>query len=856
MVNLHIKQFILLLFVLASSGIAHSQTPQPAFTLIDNESGTIKNYLARDYVDLKTNFHFTATPGYSFDAKINALLVFPLATNPIPGSTTTVPGDTIPHPGDTFTSDPSKSVPGPVTINQKTIGGISKSDTSFVIPLLWFKTVAVSSNLNGYYKWKDVSANKTSLLKYDSRGAGNGVEYTLTRDKIRTYNFNPAIDLSYETISKEILIKNSNLSQATVIGVWGPKAEELKTDKFIFAINGRQNESVLFSKGTVYPGDSTNTKLTFGSATTKNLLWQSSGIDSSLTKFHERSLRVETYYKANKPNTSIWNEPQKAVITVGNKFQKADINNTSTFSNTLNNFAGFTGFTPELLVFDRILSPKECSIFESYLAIKYGLSLDKSYVSASGKVIWDFTANSTYNNRITGYGREDRTGLNQKMATTSYEEAPYYSEQTTNDSYDLGDTYNLSSRNRLLVMGCQPANPLNDGDYILFGDNNDSIKIKNTSIPGFGGALSRKWLVNTNRKPTKVADKLLTLSMSGLTTSNADTFKITISKSPSQSTGTAVTSIPLKGVNGQLAWTVGTLAGPVTVKFGTNNPSPIANKNDYGYQISNDGQVYGIFQGVVNASSTLTVLPGQRVEVEKVGGTVYLRVNGIRYKNSELIINSQADLISNYYGSILIGSNTQTITMTNIRSGGFVDTGNRIELSYYPQRASDMANYKNGNAYLIIDRTGSGNFMNAESYLSDETDTTRSKIIFNNVFWDTDGNGKDAFTFGFKNTTQNKLKKDTDPVVPQSTIENANLSVYYKDLKDLSTVTVKLLLTKPSISTVYMYDLMGRLIYKRDMPSSDQEQYLDIRLPNTGVYIIKVITNEGELSKKVISKIR
>jgi len=39
------------------------------------------------------------------------------------------------------------------------------------------------------------------------------------------------------------------------------------------------------------------------------------------------------------------------------------------------------------------------------------------------------------------------------------------------------------------------------------------------------------------------------------------------------------------------------------------------------------------------------------------------------------------------------------------------------------------------------------------------------------------------------------------------------------------------------------------------LPSSNDVQYLDIKLPNSGVYIIKAITNEGELSTKVMSKV-
>ncbi len=52
---------------------------------------------------------------------------------------------------------------------------------------------------------------------------------------------------------------------------------------------------------------------------------------------------------------------------------------------------------------------------------------------------------------------------------------------------------------------------------------------------------------------------------------------------------------------------------------------------------------------------------------------------------------------------------------------------------------------------LIIDPTGSGDFTsdNIRFVRSSSTDHTREKIIFRNVFLDTDGSGSDIFSFGY-----------------------------------------------------------------------------------------------------------
>jgi len=850
--QINYKYFLLSILLSIWTTAGWAQTPKPSFILDTQETGT-RNYVARDYISLKTNFIYTASPGKSFIAKIDPNLPFTIISvpNPVPGDVSGAANDKSYTPGGTYGSDPVRqvqSLPSVMFKSSRDINGniVSSMDTSYVYPVLWFKTVPLTNNLNGNYTWKDVTGNDAIVQKYSSQGAGHGEEYKLARDKLRTYNFNPAIDLSYENVSKEILVKNSNLAQATVIGVWGAK-ESFDKDKFMFAINGRRKESVLFCKRYVVEADSTKTNLSYGDNTTRNFLYRTSDIEGTdSSKFHERSLRVGTYYKANKPNASVWGEAQKAVISLGNKFDSTNVNNTSRFKSEWQNFDGFKGFTPELLVFNRQLSPGDCNKFETYLAIKYGLTLDKSYVAANGTTLWDYAADTAYNHRIAGYGREDALGLYQKMATSTYEEAPFYSEQSANDSYDQNDSYNLSSRNRLLVMGCQQANTMDNGKYILFGDNTDSLKITSGSISGFA-TLNRKWLVNTNIYQSTGTDKELNWQNAGLTITDKTDFKSDILKSGSQSTVSAITTETLKGTDGYFAWTVEQEYGPVTVKFGNNQAELIQNSHDYGYSIDSVGQVFPVQKGIVGNNGLFSVEKGQRIEVEKNGGLMSLRVNGIRNKNTEFAIDS-ADIHKIYYGSVSLGKNPFDIKLTDFRHGGFVDTGNKLELSYL--RTPGFTSYKNGQTYLIVDRSGTGSFPadRIESFACEETDLNRLKIIFNNIFWDTDGNGRDAFTFGYQVSTPNEVKKKDDPE-PMS-----DLRIYYSDPREMTRVTVKIQTAKPMPTIVMVYDISGRCVYRKDLPESKDVQYMDIKLPDSGIYIIRVLNNETRYSQKVISK--
>jgi hypothetical protein len=65
------------------------------------------------------------------------------------------------------------------------------------------------------------------------------------------------------------------------------------------------------------------------------------------------------------------------------------------------------------------LSDDELKKIHSYLAIKYGISMNTSdYMSTDGTVVWSNSANSGYNNNIIGIARDDATDLYQKQAVS------------------------------------------------------------------------------------------------------------------------------------------------------------------------------------------------------------------------------------------------------------------------------------------------------------------------------------------------------------------------------------------------------------------------------------------------------
>jgi uncharacterized repeat protein (TIGR01451 family) len=88
-----------------------------------------------------------------------------------------------------------------------------------------------------------------------------------------------------------------------------------------------------------------------------------------------------------------------------------------------NNNRIFNGKIAEVVVYKGVLSAADTNKVESYLGLKYGITLDqtsaRNYVDGLGATIWDATLNATYKNNIAGIGRDDLSGLDQRQSRSS-----------------------------------------------------------------------------------------------------------------------------------------------------------------------------------------------------------------------------------------------------------------------------------------------------------------------------------------------------------------------------------------------------------------------------------------------------
>lgn len=81
----------------------------------------------------------------------------------------------------------------------------------------------------------------------------------------------------------------------------------------------------------------------------------------------------------------------------------------------------------EVITYNTYLSNTDQNKIESYLAVKYGITLTKKqsiynqqYTSSTGTIIWDTSTNAGYRYNITGIGRDDQSGLLQKQSRSAH----------------------------------------------------------------------------------------------------------------------------------------------------------------------------------------------------------------------------------------------------------------------------------------------------------------------------------------------------------------------------------------------------------------------------------------------------
>lgn len=208
----------------------------------------------------------------------------------------------------------------------------------------------------------------------------------------------------------------------------------------------------------------------------------------------------------------------------------------------------------EFILYNRALTALERNQVESYLAIKYGMTLTQTgtdandYTNSSGTVIWNRTANTPYLNNITGVGRDDASGLNQKQSLSIHNNAMVT--MYNGNVPGVFPALNVDNTNDFAV----------DQSYVIFGDNHLDTLVTHCSADGRFSRMNRTWKVQTSGTPGDVTLALQKANVPPQITS------LIVSNDPTFATGN--TFIPIQD-NGTQLYAAYTFTSGQYFTFGT-----------------------------------------------------------------------------------------------------------------------------------------------------------------------------------------------------------------------------------------------------------------------------------------------
>lgn len=156
----------------------------------------------------------------------------------------------------------------------------------------------------------------------------------------------------------------------------------------------------------------------------------------------------------------------------------------------------------EIIIYKATLTAAERNKIESYLAVKYGFTLNQAavnannYTASNATVTWDRTLNNAYANDITGIGRDDATALSQKQSKSI-------------NSSALITLYNgtYASGNFPLLNADNTNSFSNDLSYLLVADNGGTTTLDQCAYDNAAQRMQRVWKVSKtgNISPITIA---------------------------------------------------------------------------------------------------------------------------------------------------------------------------------------------------------------------------------------------------------------------------------------------------------------------------------------------------------------
>lgn len=621
----------------------------------------------------------------------------------------------------------------------------AENKTGLQTPYVWMRTSSVSSDPDNNYFWKDLNGNNVKL-NLNEQERVNG------RSDIYTYNFYPSFPFTDDANSL-LRIEGTGLQKATVIGVYGYSSEDDHTeDGFVLNMsNGTDDDETVITKANVIHPSSSSRK-SFG--------YKDRNLKAANKDEQQKSLRIMSYTKSTNPRQTVASTFNN--ISIGGQYvdgvtSKVGSFDAETFKDAEKAKRNMS--VPELLVYDKALTNEARLEAETYLALKYGITLDVDYTLdeeyGNKGVVWK---KDNYA-RVCGYGRMDSYNFIQPWTTTSERETPLY----LKDTYYKNSFYNKSANENLLVAG--RYGEFGDKTLIMFADNKSQIKFEESEEKKL--AATSESAVNfeqTGEVPQKYIPLKRIWKLKNLSQEYSDGEHVSIELPENEGeveekfagsynikvkegANATIDNMPAFVNKGEISWVSGALNGDVTVTLGGQVFKFAASGN-----ISVNGND-------VNVSYKRKDL----IDVVKKGSVLYVR------KNGEIIPSTRVEQNQTpAEWTMEIASKGKAVELNEFHVMSDNVNNDYMELCYGMVESMNL--YTNGKIYLLM--SDKENFQDEEAnlriYRMTSKDKTRSKVLFENLDWKTGGEFT-YFTFAVSgDPEEEEIEVNKDPVVTET----------------------------------------------------------------------------------------
>lgn len=523
---------------------------------------------------------------------------------------------------------------------------------------MWSEVVPKNFNLMGEYFWKDYSGD--SIVSYIQK---DSVAIPFYSSKIRYINFRPAMQMPGNDQTVWAELKKANLSQFTVLGVWGSLNNSEIQNLADIKIDTQKNVSI----------------------TSRNS--------------QANNPYVQTSYYSSSPIFTSWG------LTVPSVFSfKPDSNN----------------YCAELIVYSRILSPFERSRAESFLAMKYGITLQHSYF-VGDTLLWDIS--NPYVKNIAAIGFDSAKKFCQRQSVSSKLDRSIESA-----FYQDNNSYNRLSDNLLMTIGYEKDCLIPDGQYIMCGENDKTVnETKHAVLPI--KLHKSKW---QSRSTTCVADQSADLSFSndsiGLIKLHGNTYGL-VQKMPDKKCRLHFNE---SSANSYLSFRQRYPSATFEVVFASTDNSR------FGFRFNADNTISKIAGQSVEKLEPSFSHQKKLIEISRDDYCVRLTINSIG--DSTLCVPVQSKEMAMDVVFEPDASRDYATELNDVRIDQLCYTGQSIILNKAILNPSFSAN--NNTAIIVNPNDDSfsdnGNILSGRIYYASPTESDDKKLVFDDVYLNSD----------------------------------------------------------------------------------------------------------------------